>query len=115
MIIRMMMESHLIGFICCLINIKRAEYRDVDNWSTINTYLSYCVLPIYVLFPIISVRYMNRNYENLGQSHEKVKYGELYEGYSLKRKNMLIFWSFQYIQKMVLGIVVVYFEQHFFI
>lgn len=106
-IIRTIIESHIIGFICCIINVKRADHSVTDAWTEVNTYLSYIVLPIYVLFPVAAIFYMYRQHESLGQQDLKSKYGELYEGYSLKNKSMLIFWGLEYVRKMLLAIVVV--------
>ena len=95
-VIRAVIESHTIGFICCLINLKAAESQsgEQDWWTAANTNLTYAVLTLFILFPVFSVIFMLKNHSRLHERLFERKYGEMYAGYSIEMKQMLVFLSF---------------------
>lgn len=104
--IRLMMESYIIGFICCLLNIRQLDFGSGDSYTVFNSVLTVIVLPIYVLFPILHIAFMYKNFKSLGQSQMKNKFGELYAGYSINNKSTLLFLAIDYTRKIVLCTIV---------
>jgi len=100
-------ESYVIGFICCLINVRVIDFTREEKWTFANTVLTLIVLSILVLFPIISVRYMFKNFANLEANQIKKRYGELYAGYNIKDKWILLHWEIEYLRKIALACCVV--------
>ena len=66
-LLRLIIESYIICFICCLCNLRKLDFSFDDNWTSINAVLTCVIFPIVILFPIWSVRKMYKNFLNLKQ------------------------------------------------
>lgn len=64
-ILRTIIESFIIGFICCLINVKNLDLSREDNWTYANSILSIVIGPIFCLFPVLGVIFLYRNWRQL--------------------------------------------------
>ena len=61
------MESYVIVFIACLLNVRYLDLTGVNNWVTFNSALTLFLLAVYTLFPIIAALYMYIKFNRLGQ------------------------------------------------
>ena len=78
-LLRMMIESYIIGLISCLLNAKNLDFSREDNWTYLNSVLAFVFLPIFLLFPAISGCFLRSKRESLESDRSlKEKYGELY-------------------------------------
>ena len=61
----MLIESYVIGFICCTLNIREIQVREGDNWTRANSILTLVLYPILILFPFVSAIFMLKNWNKL--------------------------------------------------
>ena len=98
--LRLILESYVIGFICCLLNLNMLDVTsDADNWTLANGVIAIVVFSIVCFFPFVAVYYMHRNFKSLKEDKIIAKYGEVYQGYSTKSRKMLIFWLLDILRK----------------
>ena len=117
-ILRLIIESYVIGIICIFLNVRDIEFHSGDNWTFANAVLTVIFLPIFALFPFLSIRvmYYGRDRMNDRKSVEgrkfHNKFGELFAGYETREKSMLFFWFIEYMRKILLACVVVFTQTH---
>lgn len=75
-LIRLIMESFVIGMICSLISMRvilfRDEYQDDeerDMWVQANEIIAYFATSIFLLFPIIGTVFLFRRFNQLEETH----------------------------------------------
>ena len=113
-ILRLIIETYVIGFICCLLNLKKLDMNNEDLWYRGNSILTMVILPLFCIFPLISAVQLWRHWSSLETKTIKGKFGELYEGFNIKEKKMLIPWLLEYIRRRVLSFIVVYYSKEIF-
>ena len=97
-VLRTIIESYVIGLICCFVNALNLDFSREDPWTFANTMLTVIVGPLLILFPVIATFYMYMNWNQLVTM--EVTYGELYHGFNIKgSKAMLIFWFTDFLRK----------------
>ena len=109
----MIIESYIIGFICCLINLRVLDFYSDDKWTFANSVLTCLLLPVLILFPILAPCFMRKNFATLNSKDVLVKYGEMYTSYNIKNESMPTYWVFDYCRKILLGICIVLFSTQF--
>ena len=114
-VLRSIMESYIICMICCAINLKFLDFNSDDYWVLANTILSIIAVTVFLLFPIISVIFMYRNWKDLDITNVKGKFGELYVGYNIEKKSMLIFWLANFIRRIILVVIVTTYQEQFWL
>ena len=72
-------------------------------------------LPIFLVFPILAIRFMYSKFSKLNETACKSKYGEIYEGYNINDKSMLIYWGLDYLRKVLLVLVVVMLQDQYWL
>lgn len=107
MLLRLLIEGYVIGLICCLINVQRLDFSMEVKWTFVNTVLTLLALPIMVLFPILSVRFMVKNRRILNDPKMMQKYGEMTSGLNHSESGVILFWFMDYFRKGLLALVVV--------
>ena len=113
-ILRLIIESYIIGMICCLINLRELDFTTIltDEWIYANSLLTCIFLAVFALFPFLGVRYMYRNWDLLKKDQEERRFGEIYAGFNLDHKGMIVYWFLDYLRKFLLAFsVVIYQEQ----
>ena len=108
-VLRLIIESYMIGFLCCAVNFKNLNFDYSQRWEFTNTVLATTLISIFILFPIFSTRYLIKHFVKLRERSFTQTYGELYHGLNLERKRVLLFVMMDYIRKMTLAIVVVFY------
>ena len=90
-LIRFIMESYIIGFMCCLINLRNLDFSFEDKWTSINAVITCVIFPFLFFFPIWAIKKMYKNFGFLKQRIVNDRIGELYIGFRTERKIMLIY------------------------
>ena len=57
-LLRMMIESYMITFICCLLNILQLDFSTGSGWVLANSIITVLTMPFLALFPVFSICYM---------------------------------------------------------
>ena len=103
-VLRTIIESYVIGLICCFINAMNLDFSREDTWTLINAILTVIIGPLLILFPVIAASYMAINWNHLDTM--EVSYGELYHGFNIRgSKTMLIFWLSDFLRKQILILI----------
>lgn len=104
----MVIQSYILGLICCLLNLRVLDYSDdADTWTKANTIITLVMFPIYVLFPIFGIQFICRNFERLDDPVIRNKFGELTEGLNIKSRGMVVYWAVDLFRRICLAYVVV--------
>ena len=111
-ILRMMIESYVIGLICCSLNIRDIRLRGVDKWTMSNSALTLFLFPVFTIFPFISAIFMLRNWKRLDNKYFKERFGELYAGFNINSKKMLFMWVSDFVRKAAIVTVVIFAVDH---
>ena len=117
-LLRMTIESYVIGIICIFLNVRDLELKSDDKWTLANSILTVIFLPIFILFPLLAVKimYFSRSSMQDRKSEEGKKfhssYSELFAGYNTGDSKMLYFWFLEYLRKIMLACVVVFTQTH---
>ena len=114
-LLRLVIESFVIGILCCLLNARELEFDTENKWTYANAVLTLIFLPIFAFFPIISGLCMCRGFKKLENEDVKEKYGELYDGFDSRKPKLVFFLQLDYIRKTLLCVSVVMFQDHFWI
>ena len=69
--LRLIIESYIITFICCLLNLRKLDFSLEYNWILSNSIIAVVSLPIFALFPVIAICYMWGNFADLGVPYRK--------------------------------------------
>ena len=81
-LLRIIIESYVIGFICCLLNIvvirEESLAPNAEDWTKANSIFVLIVFPTLCLFPFVSACYLYKNFDNLKKKQTMNKFGELY-------------------------------------
>ena len=102
------MESYVIGLMCTLINLYNMDFTtDVGKWTFANSIITCILLPVYLLFPVFGVLYMLGNWSMLEHEYIKGRFGEIYEGFNVKSKQMVFYWGIESLRKTLLCLVVI--------
>ena len=109
-VLRSVIESFIIGLICFEINLKVLDLSSDDHWTYFNSILTLIVGPIYILFPFVSAIFLYRNWSQLPRM--AVVYGELYHGYNIENKKMLVWWLSSSFRGMLLVSAAVLYNEH---
>ena len=104
LLLRLIMESYMIVVICCLINVQQLDWS--DDWNSFNSGLSIAFFVIFMAFPILSTLYLYCNWKRTGQSGFETSFGELWAGYSIESKKVLIYLAVDYARKVLMGVAV---------
>ena len=80
-VLRTIIESYVIGLICCFVNVMNLDFSREDYWTYTNAILTVIIGTLFILFPIIATFYMFVNWNQLDSM--RVSYGELYHGYNI--------------------------------
>lgn len=65
-LIRLIIESYVIGLLCALINMKSLDLSsETDSWTFINSVIALFVLSVVTIFPIVSIYCMAKNRKSL--------------------------------------------------
>lgn len=112
-ILRLIIESFIIGMICSLINLRQLDFTTLttSTWTWVNSMLTCFFLPIFALFPFLGACYMYTNWDLLKKAQEERQYGEIYAGFNLDDKEMIIFWFIDYVRKFMLCFTVVIYQE----
>ena len=105
----------MIGFLCSLVNFQAIEFDSSDHWVFVNAVITVILFPVFALFPILAVWIVINYWHQLGDSDIKKKFGEIYDGYNIKSKTMILYWSVQYLRKILLAIVVTVAQNEFWL
>lgn len=106
-LLRCIIEGYVIGFICCLINLKQLDFSLEHKWTYANSIISCILLPFWLVFPFVTVYLMVKNHKSLAHPSIVRKYGEIMEGYNSDDKLMAVYFSLEYLRKACLALVVV--------
>ena len=108
-LLRMVLESFLVGYICCMLNLRVIDFTvEADMWTRANEIATLVIFLMYIIFPIGGCIFLYRNFRLLRTPVFVQKYGELTTGLSLKKKSMITFWGLDLLRKALLTFVLVY-------
>ena len=82
-VLRLIMESFVIGFLATLINLQGIDFSNEDKWTFANAIITCILFPIFLLFPLFATLFMLGNWDMLNTQHIKPSFGEIYDGFSL--------------------------------
>ena len=105
-IIRLMIESYGIGFICILLNVRELDLSNDDTWTYLNSVLTLIALPAFIIFPVVGVFIMCKKFTRLSEKVVEARIGEFYASYNIDHRQMLIYWAMEYVRKILLAVVV---------
>mmetsp|Transcript_46320 Transcript_46320/g.61322 ORF Transcript_46320/g.61322 Transcript_46320/m.61322 type:complete len:231 (+) Transcript_46320:378-1070(+) len=112
-VLRLILESYIIGFICSLINLSSLDLStDADRWTRTNSYVTLFVFALLILFPFWGAYLMLTRFEVLHDRNMVLKYSEMHEGYSKKHRTMVIYWVLDLVRKAVLCVAMVSARNH---
>lgn len=114
-VLRMLMESYVIGLLCTLINLKSLDFSMDDKWTFANAFITCVLFPILMIFPIFAILFMLGNWDELTYSHTQNRFGEMYEGFNLKTRKMVVYWGCEYLRKTLLCVAVILYAEIFFV
>ena len=63
---RLIIESHIIGLICCLIALSVVDFNNDAKFTYINSILTVFFLAVFLGFPVFICYYMCKNFDDLG-------------------------------------------------
>ena len=67
LILRVLIESYMIGLICSLLNVRLLDFSTQQNrWTFANQVITLIILPVMCLFPILSATLMITRWRKLG-------------------------------------------------
>lgn len=84
-LLRMIIESYIIGMICCLCNLQSLDFSEGDAWTVANSVITLILSPVIFVFPFAAAISMFKHFKELKLKPVRRKYGELYEGFSTKK------------------------------
>ena len=64
-LLRILLESYVIGYICCAVMSLELGFSHVSNWTYYNSVLTVIIFPILIVFPFISAIFMLVRWNNL--------------------------------------------------
>ena len=98
-LIRLIIESFVIGMICSLISMKVILSRDGhqpneerDLWTQANEIIAYIATSVFILFPILGTVFLHRRFDQLQETHFYLSFGELMQGYNIQHRSVIVLW-----------------------
>ena len=101
-----MIQSYVIGLICCLLNLNTMDLKSDDYWVFFNAVGTCLLTPILFIFPIFGIIFMPCYISKLKDKDFRKKFGELYSGYNINNKSFIIYWGMDQLRKVLLVCVV---------
>ena len=67
-LLRLILESYIIGWICCLINYVSMDLSsEADSWTRLNEFITIIAGLVFILFPIVGTLILFVNFKHLKQ------------------------------------------------
>ena len=108
-LLRLIIESYIIGWLCCLINFVSMDlFEEADGWTRLNEIITILAGITYILFPIVGTVILLVNFKHLKDDFIQIKYGEMMLGLSLEHRSSVVYWAANLVRRAFLAFIYVY-------
>ena len=105
-LLRLIIESYIIGWLCCLINFASMDLsEEADGWTRLNEVITIFAGILYIMFPVVGTVILLANFKHLKEDYIHVKYGEMMLGLSLEHRSSVAYWATNLVRRAFLAII----------